>query len=163
MESKLARRLWLLHYDSCLISLVFSIPCTVISFVSTGAKFIICPIVNLKCPLGTHECAYFSFTSVLFRPATLQMPNLALIETKRSTVFLTTWEPLPLLHCKKCTVMSDNLGLQDFFLVTNWTRGLSNKALYRNKHKNVNNLMFSLQVEWQRRNNKHINTAWKNL
>ncbi len=115
---------------------------TVIRFVSIRAKFGICTVVGLN---------------------RTQMPNVALIETKRSTVFLTTWEPLPLLHCKKCTVMSDNLGLQDFFLVTNWTRGLSNKALYRNKHKNVNNLMFSLQVEWQRRNNKHINTAWKNL
>ncbi len=95
---------------------------TVIRFVSIRTKFGICTVVGLN---RTLQVRILASTSVPFRPTTVQMPNLALIETKRSTVFLATGEPLPLLHCKKCTVMSDNLRLQDFFLVTNWTRGLS--------------------------------------
>jgi hypothetical protein len=60
---------------------------TVIRFVSMSAKFGICTVVGLK---KTLQVRILASTSVPFRPTTVQMPNLALIETKRSTVFLTT-------------------------------------------------------------------------
>ncbi len=43
-------------------------------------------LLKIKHALGTVECAYFGFKSVPFRPTAVQMPNLALIETKRITV-----------------------------------------------------------------------------
>jgi hypothetical protein len=43
-------------------------------------------LLKIKYALGTVECAYFGFKSVPFRPTTVQMPKLALIETKRITV-----------------------------------------------------------------------------
>jgi hypothetical protein len=42
--------------------------------------------LKLKYALGTVECAYCSLKSVPFRPTTVQVPNFALIETKRITV-----------------------------------------------------------------------------
>jgi hypothetical protein len=42
--------------------------------------------MKLKYALGKLQCAYFRLTSVLFRPTTVQMLNLALTEMKRITV-----------------------------------------------------------------------------
>jgi hypothetical protein len=42
--------------------------------------------LKLKYALSQVECAYFSLKSVPFGPTTVQMPNLALIETKQITV-----------------------------------------------------------------------------
>ncbi len=65
--------------------------CTVICFISISAKFVIFTVVGInveakKYTLGKLECAYFSFKLVPFRPTTVPMPNLALLETKRITV-----------------------------------------------------------------------------
>jgi hypothetical protein len=54
--------------------------CTVIRFISISAKFAICTVVDLN---GTLVEAKIR---VPVRPTTLQMPNLALTETKRITV-----------------------------------------------------------------------------
>jgi hypothetical protein len=68
----------------------------VIHFVSFIAKFGICTVVDLN---GTHlilssnmqlvhlNVRILASTSVAFRPTMVQMPNLALIETKRITVY----------------------------------------------------------------------------
>ncbi len=44
-------------------------------------------LLKLKCALRTLEYACLASTRVPFRPTTVQMPNLALIETKRITVY----------------------------------------------------------------------------
>jgi hypothetical protein len=68
---------------------------TVIRFVSNKAKFGSCTIVGLNgtlgeakiCTLGTYVRILTS-SSVIFRPVMVQMPNLALVETKRITVYV---------------------------------------------------------------------------
>ncbi len=45
-------------------------------------------LLKLKYALGTLECVYLASTSVPFRPRTVQMPNIALIEKKLITVFV---------------------------------------------------------------------------
>ncbi len=70
---------------------------TVIRFVSTNAKFGICTVVGLigalvettvKYALGLLDEHISASTSVLYRLTTVQMPNLALIETKWITEYI---------------------------------------------------------------------------
>jgi hypothetical protein len=52
-------------------------------------------LLKLKCALGTVNARILASTSVPFRPTTMQkLPNLALIETKRITVYLPQSERL---------------------------------------------------------------------
>ncbi len=67
--------------------------CTVIRFVSISAKFGICSVVGLSGALveaNTHlghlNVRILASKSVPLRPMTVQMPNLALMETKLITV-----------------------------------------------------------------------------
>ncbi len=70
--------------------------CTVIRFVSISTKFGICNVVSLNgtivaVKIRTWEWVHLNVhilasTSVLLWPTTMQMPNFALIETKRITV-----------------------------------------------------------------------------
>ncbi len=41
-------------------------------------------MLKLNYALGTLECAYINFNKPPFRPTTVQMPNLALIEKKKT-------------------------------------------------------------------------------
>jgi len=57
-------------------------------------------MLKLKCSHSLQNLRILSSTSVPFRPTTVQMPNLALVETKRITVqallmYLTPPQPVP--------------------------------------------------------------------
>jgi hypothetical protein len=55
-------------------------------------------LLKLKYALGTLECASLASTSVPFRPTTVLMPKLALIETKRITVYLNIYRGLQVMY-----------------------------------------------------------------
>ncbi len=66
---------------------------TVIRFVSISAKLGICIVVGLngtlvEAKILTFKCPMCVFQRVPYRPTTVQISNLALIETKRITVYM---------------------------------------------------------------------------
>jgi hypothetical protein len=60
---------------------------TVIRFVSTRTKFGSCTVVNVNWTLVIDKMRTFKGEGVPFPLTTVQVPNLALIETKRITVY----------------------------------------------------------------------------